>query len=390
MAIHQLASLEKFELAKRIYTEGHNYYDYDNTKVYNFVSLFNFTQSGTIDYTNFDVYRLYSDFYGPAFGHELITDLFDKTGRFENSTTSQRSLAVKVVISSFVSYIAALEALYEAASRCETEKTISIHAFDGAVALLIGSVEGQGSGGSLSGEGHMFYSIAKRNCNHFHDCIVGSDSIVNEEIFSRLVEGQEAIGNSRCEDAKNIVETINSLLKVPLVQSLLYFSDPVNNQSDYDDAAYAAMEAVMPTICNIDTVTCNKIESVMSPDETPGINATDVRSSLQFVLSHSNSDIDCELVSTGLCDKGVGDLDTDTQVDVDGGSDAPDDLGSDTPDDVITAPPDNINPEDPTPIPFVTSNYVGDRSAIALDVIQIQSAITIDDFEEATQIYIHG
>ena len=39
VAIHQLTSMDKFELAKRIYTEGHNYYDYDNVEAYNFVSL---------------------------------------------------------------------------------------------------------------------------------------------------------------------------------------------------------------------------------------------------------------------------------------------------------------------------------------------------------------
>jgi hypothetical protein len=381
--------MEKFESAKRIYTEGHNYYDYDNTEVFNFVSLFNLTQSNTIDYTDFAIYSLYNDYHGPTFSHELITDLFDKTGQFVNSTASQRSSGVKVAISSFVSYMAALEALYEAASRCESEMTSSIHAYDGAVALLIGSVEGQGVGGSSSEEGQMFYSIAKRNCNHFHDCM-GSDSRVNENLFSSLMEGQDAIRNRQCENAKTIVGSINLLLKVPLVQSLLYFSDPISDESDYDAAAYVAMEAVVPSIHNIDPDTAEAIKSAMSLDKSLGIGTddVDVRSSLQIVLSNPNSDIDCELVSIGLCDTAVGDSDTDTQVDE--GSDMPDDGGFDATDDVVTEPPDNINPEDPTPIPFVTSHYVGDRSAIALDVIQIQSAMSDDDFQEATQIYTKG
>jgi hypothetical protein len=297
--------------------------------------------------------------------------------------------------------MAVLEAFYSAASRCDTEKTSSIHAFDGAVALLIGSVEGQGTGGSLNEEGHMFYSIAKRNCNHFNDCL-GSDSRVNEELFLSLTEGQDAIRQGLCGDATNAVDTIDALLKVPLVQSLLYFSDPENVQSDYDAAAYVAMEAVLPTIFNIDPDSAENIKAAMSFDgvSDPDDDAVDVRNSLQVVLSNPNSGIDCELVMIGLCDWGVGDSATDTPDD--GVSDTPDNGVSETPDDevvvtpddegfdVITAPPDVINPEDPTPIPFVTSNYVGDRSAIALDMKQIQSAISANDFQGATQIYNNG
>jgi hypothetical protein len=98
-------------------------------------------------------------------------------------------------------------------------------------------------------------------------------------------------------------------------------------------------------------------------------------------------------VKSGLCNfDGVSDTPDDGGSDTpdDGGSDTPNDGGSSMPDDVITAPPDVIDPENATPIPFVTSNYVGDRSAIALDVKQIQLAINADDFQGATQIYNNG
>jgi hypothetical protein len=52
--------------------------------------------------------------------------------------------------------MATLEAFFYANSKCNSDKTSSIHAFDGAVALLIGSVEGRGVGGSLNEEGQMF------------------------------------------------------------------------------------------------------------------------------------------------------------------------------------------------------------------------------------------
>ena len=173
VAIHQLMNMEKYEVAKRIYLEGHNYYDYDDQKDYSFVSLHNLTQSHTIDYTEFDMYKLYDqNFEGSyqSFSNNLIIEAFDRTGIFQETTASQRELAVNIAISSFVSYMSALEALYFSLDVCETEKIASATAFDGAVALLIGSVEGRGLGGNIYQEGRMFYSIGKRTCDHFHTC----------------------------------------------------------------------------------------------------------------------------------------------------------------------------------------------------------------------------
>ncbi len=114
-----------------------------SAKVYNFASLYNLTQSKTIGYVNFPTYNLYNGNYNrPDYINELITSIFDKAGVFKNATTSQRSLAIKDAISGIVSYMAVLEAFFYANSKCDSEKTSSIHAFDDAVALLIGSVEG--------------------------------------------------------------------------------------------------------------------------------------------------------------------------------------------------------------------------------------------------------
>jgi hypothetical protein len=180
------------------------------------------------------------------------------------------------------------------------------------------------------------------------------------------------------------------------------------------------MEAVLPTIFNNDPDSAENIKSAMMMcDEikVPNGNAIIIRSSLQVVLSNLNAKINCELVKSGFCYfDGVSDMPDIGGSDTpdDGGSDTPDDGGLDTPDDggsdmpdnggsgtpnngvsnmpndAITAPPGVINLEDVTPIPFVTSNYIGDRSAIALDVKQTQLAISADNFQGATQIYNNG
>ncbi len=138
-----------------------------------------------------------------------------------------------------------------------------------------------------------------------------------------MTEGQDAIKLELCEDLTFAVGTINALLKVPLVQSLLYFSDPKNVQSDNDAAAHVAMEAVLPTIFNIDPDSAKNIKSAMMMFDgikDPNGDSIILRNSLQVVLSNPNAKTKCEFVKSGLCN-------------FDGASSTPDDGGSDTPDD---------------------------------------------------------
>jgi hypothetical protein len=180
------------------------------------------------------------------------------------------------------------------------------------------------------------------------------------------------------------------------------------------------MEAVLPTMFNIDPDSAKNIKSaimIFDKIKDPNGNAIIVRNFLQVVLSNLNAKIDCELVKRGVCnfdgvsdmpDIGVSDMPNDGGSDTpddggfdmpdDGGSDMLDDVGSDAPNnggsnmpnDVITAPLDVIDLEDATLIPFVTSNYVSDRSTIAPDVKQIQLAISAGNFQGTNQLYNNG
>jgi hypothetical protein len=406
VAIHQMMSMEKNDLAKRIYLEGHNYYDYDSPDEFGFVSLHNLTQSHTIQYVSFDTYDIYNDYFGQSgsdFGNQLIVSAFDKTGRFQDSTANQRDLAVNVAISSFVSYIPALQALYLASSVCSSAKIEAETAFDGAVALLVGSVEGRGRGGSVHQEGRMFYSLGKRACEHFHSCRVGGDAEVHAELFRLFEEGQEFIKDGNCDSLTEAVESIDALLKAPLIQSLIYFADPIIS-SDPDNVAaeYVATVAVLPILDNIDESSADTIEELLvaSPEMDPESKESGVTNALSVVFSkpEASSVVDCELVTNfdAICRP-------DKIVDVDDGDDedqATPDLttpgGSATPDETApgdTAAPEVVEPDAPMSISnglYVSTNYVGDRSAIALDVKEILERFKANDFEEAQHYYNHG
>ena len=375
-----MLSMDKYGIGKRIYQEGHNFYDYDNEEDYSFVSLYNLTQSHTIDYTQFPEYRLHEIYLGADFSNQLILQAFDRRDRFESTTAKQRDLAVNIAISSMVSYMAALEALYYSIFRCESDIKASQTAFDGGVALLIGSVEGRERGGSAYQEGRMFYSVGKRACEHFHSCRA-SDAEVNLELFRAIEEGQTFLKEGNCVAASKAVEAINSLLKVPLVQSLLYFSDStIATESDDDAAAYVAAMAVLPTLNSINSTSADSIKTAMdftlSTQPSSDSKMEVVQSSLSDVFASPEAQgvVDCELVTKieDVCFRPVVD-------------------NPDTVEDESKV--ELIKQKEPMPISnglYVSNNYVGDRSSIALDIQEIEERLKASDFDEATHYYSKG
>ena len=396
VAIHQMMVMDRHDIAKRVYMEGHNFYDYD-LKSYAFVSIYNLTQSDTIDYDDFPSYSLFNEFYGSDFSHNMFIQIFDATGPFAETSASQRVLAVNYAISGIVSYMAALEALYFSVSRCGQAGTSAIDAFDGAVALLIGSVEGRGRGGSTWQEGQMFYSIGKRNCLHFRNCR-GGDSDANVQLFQQLQTGQELIQQGvDCVQARDAVQNIDNLLNAPLIQSLLYFSDArISDHEDNYAAGYVASMAVLPIVDNIESPSAVSIQSAMNinPGSTVDGNKTAIVQEALFEMfsnPKAGGVVDCALVTSidGICKSGWS-----------GSSPVTDDSSSTVINDgngggvVTDVPPEEvIEPEKPMPISnglYVATNYVGDRSAIAKDVAEIKSFLSENDADGATHTYTHG
>jgi len=421
VAIHQLMSMEKYEAAKKIYMEGHNYYDYDDEREYSFVSLHNMTQSHTIDFTTFEMYRIYDESLEgtyDVFSNTLLLDAFNKKGVFGKTSAKQRLFAVKVAIAYLVSYMSALEALYFSASVCgeEGKERATITAYDGAVALLVGSVEGRGLGGNIFEEGQMFYSIGKRICSHLRNCR-GVDSEVNVELMRALSEGQRFIKQGNCAALNEEINAINSLLKVPLVQSLFYFSDPrIAENTDTDVGAYVATMAVFPILNDIDPSPAAEIMSAMdfrdSLSPTDGTKEDVVKNSLSIVFSEPKTSgmLDCELITNSnmeMCSpsKNAGE-DTSTPGDGEGNGDSSTPSGGDSNtlgsgDSNTSSDADEKNnldlprPDVKEPMPisdglYVATNYVGDRSAIAQDVQEIKDSLDSNDFDRAKDYYLKG
>eukprot|EP00804_Cyclotella_cryptica_P018112 CCRYP_005898-RB/>CCRYP_005898-RB protein AED:0.02 eAED:0.02 QI:1433/1/1/1/0.93/0.88/17/82/2547 len=368
VAIHQLMSMEKYSLAREIYLNGLNYYDYDNEAQFGFVSFHNLTQSATIGNTDFDTYELYNEYLSKNpgdFVDEFILDSFDNNDKFNGTTAKQRELAVSTAIKLFVSYMSALEALNVAVSNCETNTPRALTAWDGGTALLIGSVEGTESGTNTANstkDGRMFYSVSNALCDHFDTC-TQDGSAVSDDLLALLTQGQGYIYDKSCPDVTSTLKSIVQLCAVSLIQSALYFAD---ESSDEDNlaAGYIASMAVLPIVDKIDpdAATAIKREMRFRPSSIDS-NSSAVFDAFRTMLSNPQSDIDCEMISNidRLCD-------------------APD-------------APASINPDEPSVISdglYVATNFVTDRSYISLDISDITDKIKSDLRDQAVDLYKNG
>lgn len=189
------------------------------------------------------------------------------------------------------------------------------------------------------------------------------------------------------------------------MQSLLYFSDEnIAEHSDDDAAGYVATMAALPIIDDIDPTSASSIKSAMdlTYSGTSGANKPDaVQAALSVVFSNPATDgiVDCDLVTNmdEICNPHLIDDGDDGDADTpDIGIDDPGDDGDvDTPDvEVPDVLPDKVmEPEAPMPISnglYVATNYVGDRSAIAHDVEQIQSYLNEGNVDGAMNLYKNG
>ena len=232
------------------------------------------------------------------------------------------------------------------------------------------------------------------------------DSEVNKKLLAELSKGQAFIKSDNCGGLKRTIEDINTLLKVPLMQSLVYFSDyRIRMKSDDDAAGYIATKAVFPILNEIDSRSAETIEIEMDFQEHVDFaskNTTKVPKALKawFATPGAKDVIDCNLVagspSAPMCRKNDrGDPNAPkpdkikNKTKEEGGTYAP--TSADTTYMPTYAP--TINKDKPVVISkglYVATNYVSDRTAIALDVQEIKESLEGSDVDRATYYYTKG
>ena len=103
----------------------------------------------------------------------------------------------------------------------------SVHAWDEGVAFYSGSLEGTTSDGNSAGK--MVYRLAEKRCANFGTCgMFGNEtsgkSQVNYDLFPLFAEGARLLQRGECTSVRPVVDSIVSLMTVPLVQGSLRYA----------------------------------------------------------------------------------------------------------------------------------------------------------------------
>ena len=103
----------------------------------------------------------------------------------------------------------------------------SVHAWDEGVAFYSGSLEGTDAGGNSAGK--MVYRLAEKRCTNFGTCgldgtATSGTSQVNLALFPLFAEGARLLERGECTAVRPVVDSIVSLMMVPLVQGSLRYA----------------------------------------------------------------------------------------------------------------------------------------------------------------------
>lgn len=211
--------------------------------------------TGNYPWSQSDDSRLFETFYkeDPSdFGYSsaLIDNALRGVEPFAVASTADRAGVVVGSIQSNVLYMAVTGQLSAALQACDERQAdlASLH-WDGAAAIMIGSAEGENTGGQDGGQ--SIFAISKQFCETFGTCEPNS-SVVAATLTASLKGGGSAVKQLACEEVQYVVsKDIFPNLLIPLLQGILYYS--VQSYLSVDGAQgylLAYTQAILPYVKN--------------------------------------------------------------------------------------------------------------------------------------------
>ena len=165
-----------------------------------------------------------------------------------------------------------------------------INAWDQAVALYTGSLEGVDGTGS----GKLVYALADELCQDFKTCgdlakETDGSSHVNQVIFREFALGSRQMAQGQCSNAKPHKERIETMIAVPLIQGALrsaYITSTAENGGEKSEAEGAAFAAsVLPIVHACDEDAASTIYKNMKTGQKGALNFAEVKKTFESVYS---------------------------------------------------------------------------------------------------------
>ena len=218
-------------------------------------------------------------------------------GAFTSEKPRVRRIIAEAAMVTILLHIYALDSMYEAIDDCD------VNTWDKAAASLTGWAEG-----TANAKGLLFLSIGRFLCSRTASCEVsnsdhGEDSKVNKLIMLSLKIGRDSIEAAMCDEAKQEVSKIETLILTELVDATAYFAQQVvQNPSDDDSKAdlYGVAWALIPLIKDSTAEQTIRTNVGLEVNNLSQPMVDQVLSALKTFVSEAN--ISCTLLDTAICD----------------------------------------------------------------------------------------
>lgn len=208
----------------------------------------------------FPLFRRYNKYYGrPDYADEWVTAAFsgtttvllDGNAKFDDYDGEGKAEAIVNGIAFLNIWMYVFRQMHfahtkclEACDGCVDE---SVEAWDRALALYTGS-----NTNSPSENGMLMYKVVETMCEVFGTC----DNNLNERVLKVFVDSRDNLSSSTCGPIETNIEQIESMMTVPLIQTMLYETyreDRFKDSSKKVEAkGAAAAAALLPRVafCN--------------------------------------------------------------------------------------------------------------------------------------------
>jgi len=271
-----LTSLDSWEFASYIYYFGRNALkerDSDNDG-YHLVSLHELAVAA--DRKRADpLYSYYVAYFNQVnYADNAVDQALRGVGKW--TTKEQRREVIAATCAFQIIFLYTIAELKQTVQQCRDPDFVleeTLYPWDEVAALLVGSLEGPGEGGSSDlADGQLIFNLGNSRAFQFQTLTDEGYSQVNSDLDDLLFAGRGQLDALDCDNLETTTQRIEKLVVVPMIQSALRYAVILENHSKDDGSAEAALGeifsfAVLPVLSAADAASAEVIRENMEVKE---------------------------------------------------------------------------------------------------------------------------
>lgn len=203
---------------------------------------------------------------------------------------------------------AALLGIYDSLTTCEEGIEHShnemVMLWDKSAAMLLGSMDYEELLSDTDITWYAPYALSQEYCSRFETCSSTGESKTNKALVKLLLTGRGAAASANCDGIRGAFESMQPLLLVPIMQSLiassLDMSNPNTRNEDVMSTGVAASRALLPLINDIDSKLAAQLEELYPVPAKLEAFGSETGAEVLSLLGHvyDKLNVECELLGT--------------------------------------------------------------------------------------------